>query len=346
MKEENIVEVEDLFIRFYRDEGVIKPLNGVSLSIPSGKSVGVVGESGCGKTMTAYALLRILPRGGEIVRGALRFKRKNGETIDLAQLDEKGKTIRQIRGGEIAMIFQEPMTAFSPVHTLYNQISEVLRIHSDMDEEAIRKRVVDLLGHVGIPDPEQRADAYPFEFSGGMRQRAMIAMALASNPRLLIADEPTTALDVTVQAQVLRLIKKIQKEFNLSLMLITHDLGVIAHMVDYVYVMYMGEVVEAAPVGELFENPKHPYTIDLLHSIPKMTGPREELAHIEGTVPHSAALPPGCMFHPRCRKRVGKTCWTREPGMTDLGDGHYVRCFIHSPAESGISRESEDLTYA
>ncbi len=346
MKAENMIEVEDLFLRFYRDEGVIKPLNGVSFQIPTGKSIGVVGESGCGKTMTAYSLLRILPRGGEIVRGALRFRRKNGEIVDLAQMDPDGKTIKQIRGGEIAMIFQEPMTAFSPVHTLYNQISEVLRIHSDMDEHAIRKRVVELLGQVGIPEPEQRADAYPFEFSGGMRQRAMIAMALASNPRLLIADEPTTALDVTVQAQVLRLIKEIQGRFNLSLMLITHDLGVVAHMVDYVYVMYMGEVVEAAPVGELFENPKHPYTIDLLHSIPKMTGPREELAHIEGTVPHSAALPPGCMFHPRCRKRVGKTCWTREPGMTDLGDGHYVRCFIHSPAESGISRESEDLTYA
>ncbi|MCC5846294.1 MAG: ABC transporter ATP-binding protein [Verrucomicrobia bacterium] len=345
MKDGNIVEVEDLYVRFSRDEGILKPINGFSFNIPAGSSIGVVGESGCGKTMTAYSLLRILPRGGQITHGSMRLRRKNGEVVDLAQLDADGEKMRHIRGGDVAMIFQEPMTAFSPVHTLYDQIAEVLEIHSDLSDQDIRKRVVELFDLVGIPDPESRVDAYAFEFSGGMRQRAMIAMALASEPALLIADEPTTALDVTVQAQVLRLIKKMQRKFNIALMLITHDLGVIAHMVDYVYVMYMGEVVEAAPVAELFKNPLHPYTRDLLNSVPKMTGPKQELAHIKGSVPSSAALPPGCMFHPRCTRRVGEVCWTGEPALVEMNKNHYVRCFIHSPETSGMSRHAEETEY-
>ena len=345
MKKENIVEVNNLSVRFYRDEGVLKPVNGVSFEIPAGSSVGIVGESGCGKTMTAYSLLRILPRGGEL-QGQLQVRRKNGEVVDLAQMDEESEEMRRIRGNDIAMIFQEPMTAFSPVLTLYNQVSEVLRLHTDMSEDAIRKRVIELFHLVGIPEAAERVDSYTFEFSGGMRQRAMIAMALASNPALLIADEPTTALDVTVQAQVLRLIKKMQRRFSIALMLITHDLGVVAHMVDYVYVMYMGEIVEAAPVRELFANPKHPYTQDLLKSVPKMTGPKETLAHIRGSVPSCAALPTGCMFHPRCTRRVGEICWTREPALAEVGKNHYSRCFIHSSKANEMSRESEEREYA
>lgn len=256
-----LLDVQNLSLRIDRDEGAVRPLNGVSFRIHAGQSVGIVGESGCGKTMTANALLRILPRAAQITSGHIHYRRKRDDRrIDLASIDAHSREMRQIRGGDISMIFQEPMTAFSPVHTIRNQIAEMIRIHDRMDESRMRQRVVELLDLVGIPAPDERADDYPFQLSGGMRQRAMIAMALASNPRLLIADEPTTALDVTVQARVLKLIQRLQREFDLALMLITHDLGVIAHTVEYVYVMYLGRIVEAGPVAEIFDHPAHPYT--------------------------------------------------------------------------------------
>ncbi|NKB72716.1 MAG: ATP-binding cassette domain-containing protein [Candidatus Latescibacteria bacterium] len=331
-----LLEVDDLSVRIDGDEGVVRPLNGVSFRIDAGQSVGIVGESGCGKTMTSNALLRILPAAAEITSGHMNYRRKQDEqVVDLAAIDPNSPAMRQIRGGDISMIFQEPMTAFSPVHTIANQIGEMIRLHDTTDagqgdEEATRRRVVELLDLVGIPGPDERADDYPFQLSGGMRQRAMIAMALASNPRLLIADEPTTALDVTVQARVLKLIQRLQRELNLALMLITHDLGVIAHTVEYVYVMYLGRVVEEGPVAAIFDNPAHPYTAALLRSIPSLTSKAQRLEPIEGSVPSAYALPTGCPFHTRCQAKVGPVCQERMPAHARVGEGHYASCFTHT----------------
>ena len=331
---EPLIDVKDLSVVIDRDEGVVRPLNGVSFRIAAGQAVGIVGESGCGKTMTSNALLRILPPAAEITSGHMRYRRKSDEqVVDLATIDADSDEMRQIRGSDISMIFQEPMTAFSPVHTVHNQIAEMIQLHSDMDDEAARKRVVELLDLVGIPDPEGRADDYPFQLSGGMRQRAMIAMALASNPRLLIADEPTTALDVTVQARVLKLIQRLQQELGLALMLITHDLGVIAHTVEYVYVMYLGQVVEEGPVADIFDHPAHPYTQALLHSIPSLTSKAERLEPIDGSVPSAYALPSGCPFHTRCTQKVGDICHQQMPGHAEVGPGHRASCFIHEGAD-------------
>jgi oligopeptide/dipeptide ABC transporter ATP-binding protein len=326
-----LIDVRDLSVVIDRDEGVVRPLNGVSFRIDTGQAVGIVGESGCGKTMTSNALLRILPPAAEITNGHIRYRRKRDEQmVDLATIDPKSAEMRQIRGGDISMIFQEPMTAFSPVHTIHNQIAEMIQLHDPMDDAAARKRVVELLDLVGIPGPDERADDYAFQLSGGMRQRAMIAMALASKPRLLIADEPTTALDVTVQARVLKLIQRLQRELGLALMLITHDLGVIAHTVEYVYVMYLGQVVEEGPVAEIFDHPAHPYTQALLHSIPSLTNKSKRLEPIEGSVPSAYALPTGCPFHTRCTKQVGDLCKQQMPARVEVGKGHYASCFIHT----------------
>ncbi len=326
-----LIDVRDLSVVIDRDEGVVRPLNGVSFRIDTGQAVGIVGESGCGKTMTSNALLRILPPAAEITNGHIRYRRKRDEQmVDLATIDPKSAEMRQIRGGDISMIFQEPMTAFSPVHTIHNQIAEMIQLHDPMDDAAARKRVVELLDLVGIPGPDERADDYAFQLSGGMRQRAMIAMALASKPRLLIADEPTTALDVTVQARVLKLIQRLQRELGLALMLITHDLGVIAHTVEYVYVMYLGQVVEEGPVAEIFDHPAHPYTQALLHSIPSLTNKSIRLEPIEGSVPSAYALPTGCPFHTRCTKQVGDLCKQQMAARVEVGKGHYASCFIHT----------------
>jgi oligopeptide/dipeptide ABC transporter ATP-binding protein len=326
-----LLEVDDLSVRIDRDEGVVRPLNGVSFRIDAGQSVGIVGESGCGKTMAANALLRILPRSAVITSGYMRYRRKADEKeIDLAAIDANSLEMRQIRGGDISMIFQEPMTAFSPVHTVHNQIAEMIRLHDRMDEEQTRERVVELLGLVGIPDPEERAEDYSFQLSGGMRQRAMIAMALASNPRLLIADEPTTALDVTVQARVLALIQRLQRELGLALMLITHDLGVVAHTVEYVYVMYLGRIVEEGPVAAIFDAPAHPYTAALLRSIPSLTSKSQHLEPIEGSVPSAHALPNGCPFHTRCKEKVGDICHREMPARVEVAADHFASCFKHT----------------
>ncbi|MEE2659249.1 MAG: ABC transporter ATP-binding protein [Candidatus Latescibacterota bacterium] len=331
---EPLLQVRDLRVRIERDTGVVRPLNGVNFDVHAGQSVGIVGESGCGKTMASNALLRILPRRSEITSGAMRFRTKEGELVDLAQIDPSSARMRQIRGGEISMIFQEPMTAFSSVHTVRNQIAEMIRLHDpEADEQQQHQRVEELLDLVGIPDPAQRADDYPFQLSGGMRQRAMIAMALASGPRLLIADEPTTALDVTVQARVLKLIERMQRELNLALMLITHDLGVIAHMVSYVYVMYLGRVVEEGTVEAIFDDPRHPYTTALLRSIPNIMAHSQRLEPIEGHVPSADNMPSGCPFHTRCAEQVGEICRQRIPARALVGgDGHATSCFKHTGA--------------
>jgi oligopeptide/dipeptide ABC transporter ATP-binding protein len=342
---EKLLEVRDLSVRIARDEGVVRPLNGVSFSLDAGQAVGIVGESGCGKTMTSNALLRILPPAAEITQGSIRYRRKEDESVvDLVQLDANGTQMRRIRGGDISMIFQEPMTAFSPVHSIANQIAEMVLLHDPMSKQQARERVVELLDMVGIPDPGQRADDYSFQLSGGMRQRAMIAMALASKPRLLIADEPTTALDVTVQARVLKLIQRLQRELGLALMLITHDLGVVAHTVEYVYVMYLGRVVEEGPVEKIFAQPAHPYTAALLQSIPSLTGRTEQLQPIEGSVPSAYALPSGCPFHTRCTVQVGDICRQKVPSHVEVGPGHRASCFIHTDAAHTDPAEADEST--
>ena len=338
---DTILELHDVAVQIERDRATYHPLNGATFKMRRGASIGLVGESGCGKTMTAYSILNLLPPGGKVSNGSIRYTTKEGRTIDLAQMNPRGREMRHIRGGEISMIFQEPMTAFSPVHTICNQIAEAIRLHTDIPEKKIRDRVIELLDLVGIPEPHTRCDAYPFQFSGGMRQRAMIAMALAPNPSCLIADEPTTALDVTIQAQVLALIKDLQKKMNLSLILITHDLGVIAHMVEHVNVMYAGRVIESAPVHRLFDAPAHPYTEDLLHSIPKLTGPREPLTYIKGSVPDTSEIPSGCPFHPRCRQIVGDICKREYPATAQIEKHHHANCFKYAEAkmEESVSHE-------
>lgn len=330
---EAILDVKNLKVKFLTDEGAVHAVNGVDFKVEAGRSVGILGESGCGKTMTAYSVLQILPRVKKIITGEINFKSANGEIVDLLKMKADGKEIRKIRGKEISMIFQEPMTAFSPVYTICNQISEAIMIHQHKDKMVARIRSIKLLNLVGIPDPRRTVDAYPFQLSGGMRQRAMIAMALACRPRILIADEPTTALDVTIQAQVLKLIKSMQREFKLSLILITHNLGVIAHMVEHVYVMYLGRIVEEGPVAEIFDRPNHPYTKALFKSIPKLGGNKEKIYPIEGNVPDAYVLPTGCAFHPRCKEMVGDICRLKIPGRTKISEGHYVNCFKYSNEE-------------
>jgi peptide/nickel transport system ATP-binding protein len=308
----------------------VRPLNGVSFRIRAGQSIGIVGESGCGKTMASNALLRILPPAAQITSGHIHYRRKRDETwVDLSTIDAQSDEMRAIRGGDISMIFQEPMTAFSPVHTIGNQIAEMIQLHDEMDSAQTQQRIFELLDLVGISEPAQLVDDYPFQLSGGQRQRAMIAMALASNPRLLIADEPTTALDVTLQARVLKLIARLQRELGLALMLITHDLGVIAHTVEYVYVMYLGRIVEEGPVAQIFDKPSHPYTAALLQSIPSLTSKSQTLQPIEGSVPSAYALPTGCPFHTRCTSKVGDICHQQMPPHLEVGPNHYASCFIH-----------------
>ena len=262
------LEIKDLKTHFFFDEGIVRAVDGVSLTLDHGKTLGVVGESGCGKSVTAQSILQIVGAGGRIVSGEILFHRSDGQVVDLTQYKSTSEELRQIRGRDIAMIFQEPMTAFSPVYTVGKQISEAILFHENVSQKAARTRVIDLLDKVGIPNAAQRVDAYPFELSGGMRQRAMIAMALACKPTILIADEPTTALDVTIQAQILDLLRSLQEEMGTAIMIITHNMGVIAEMADTVNVMYLGKVIESAPVWELFDNPQHPYTAALLKSIP------------------------------------------------------------------------------
>ncbi len=327
-----ILEVKDLAVKFKMNEGDVYAVNGVNYILPEGKSIGIVGESGCGKTVSSYALNRLLPNYANL-SGQILFKERDGSITDIVKLKPEGKEIRRIRGKDISMIFQEPMTSLSPVHTICNQISEAMILFQGMTKKQARNRSIELLKLVGIPHAERRVDEYPFQFSGGMRQRAMIAMALARNPRVLIADEPTTALDVTLQAQVLGLIQDMQNEFNLSLILITHDLGVVAHMVDYIYIMYFGRIVESGPVLEIFDNPYHPYTKGLLKSIPKLRGKRgEKVSSIPGTVPSAYYEPKGCVFAARCSHAMDK-CVEKSPEEICISAEHKVSCYLYSGEE-------------
>ncbi len=323
-----LIRIEDLKTHYNTQQGVVRAVDGASLSVREGQVVGIVGESGCGKSVMLRSILRIVPSPGRIVGGRISFLRKTGEVVDLVTLDKDSRAVRSIRGAEIAMIFQEPMSSLSPVHTIGSQIIEAILLHRDVTKAEARHMTVDILTKVAMPRPAQIADQYPHEVSGGMRQRAMIAMALSCEPRLLIADEPTTALDVTTQAQILNLMRRLQDEFGMAILFVTHDLGVVAQMTEYVVVMYMGQVVEAAPVDAIFYAPRHPYTHALLHSIPRLgqrqTG--ERLAAISGSVPDPFARPRGCTFHTRCRYNDGARCMTETPELRVLPDGHQARC--------------------
>ena len=308
----------------------MRAVDGVDLEVERGKTLCLVGESGCGKSMTARSILRIVPPPGRVVDGEILFRRASGELVDLAKLNPRGREIRRVRGRDIAMIFQEPMTSLSPVHTIGNQIVEAIRLHFRVSKAEAHERAVAALDRVGIPKPERHMSAYTFQLSGGMRQRAMIAMALSCRPELLIADEPTTALDVTTQANILELMRELKADFGMAMIFITHDLGVVAEVADEVAVMYLGRVVERGAVDDIFHDPKHPYTRALLESIPKLgTGDRSELAVIRGSVPPPFRRPAGCTFHPRCDAFMAGMCDRVEPASGRLPDGRDVRCFLY-----------------
>jgi oligopeptide/dipeptide ABC transporter ATP-binding protein len=333
-----LLSVRDLQVHFMMDEGVVKAVDGVSFDVYAGQVFGIVGESGCGKSVTMKAMLRIVEPPGKIVQGEilLNCKTKNGDgqVVDLAQLDANGAQMRSIRGAEIALIPQEPMAAFSPVHTIGDQIVEAILLHQPVNRREARKIALQMLTDVGIPMPQRRLDEYSWQLSGGLRQRAIIAMALSCNPRLLIADEPTTAVDVTTQAQVLRLLRQLQEERNAAIIFITHDLGVIAQMADYVTVMYLGLVMEQGAVDDIFHAPKHPYTQALLRSIPSVDSPpRVELPTISGSIPHPFNKPKGCPFHPRCEKFMAGKCDVRTPALGTVGEKQWVSCFLYHDSE-------------
>ncbi|MCW5737915.1 MAG: ABC transporter ATP-binding protein [Enhydrobacter sp.] len=323
----DLLEVEDLGTWFYTRQGIVKAVDGVNFGVASGETLGIVGESGCGKSMTALSLMRLIPDPpGRIVSGSIKLGGK-----DLLKLSQE--EMRKVRGNEISMIFQEPMTSLNPVMTIGKQISEALILHRDMDKKAAWKRSVEMLDLVKIPEAAQRAKEYPHQLSGGMRQRAMIAMALACNPKVLIADEPTTALDVTIQAQILELIVELQREFGAAVILITHDLGVVAETARRVIVMYAGRKVEEAEVGELFARPMHPYTVGLMASIPRLDLLRgadrvatDRLQEIPGIVPPLFALPEGCAFAPRCPK-ADDLCRRERPSYEQKQPGHWAACW-------------------
>ncbi|MCE2414096.1 ABC transporter ATP-binding protein [Candidatus Poribacteria bacterium] len=333
--EKSLLEISGLKTVFPTDDGIVNAVNDVSFKIDRGQTVGVVGESGCGKSITGLSLLQLVPSPGRIEAGEIQFYRNaEDDPLDIAQVSPKSELMRQIRGNEIAIIFQEPMTSLNPVYTVGNQIAEAIVLHEQVDKKTARERAIEMIARVGIPAPTQRVDEYPHQLSGGMRQRVMIAMALCCSPTLLIADEPTTALDVTIQAQVLGLMQELQAEMGMAIMLITHDLGVIADLADEVVVMYAGRVVETGTVDDIFYNPLHPYTQGLLKSIPVLgRTPQRTLPSIPGTVPHPLTLPAGCSFQDRCSERMPEC--ERMPelaginGKTENG-GHAVRCWLHT----------------
>jgi len=323
-----LIEVKGLKTYFYTEDGVVRAVDGVNYVIEQEKTLGVVGESGCGKSVTALSIMGLVQMPpGKIEEGEILFNH-DGKVMDLTKFDPKGREMRSIRGNEIAMIFQEPMTSLNPVYTIGNQIMEAIILHQKLDKKKAKAKAIDMLREVGIPLPEQRVDEYPHQLSGGMRQRAMIAMALSCNPALLIADEPTTALDVTIQAQVLELMNGLRREFQASIQFITHDLGVIAGMADDVVVMYLGQIVEGSTVGEVFHDPKHPYTQGLLNSIPSLVSRKDRLEPIKGVVPDPFDVPAGCGFEPRCPHAM-EICKTRMPELKEVAPGHNAACWLY-----------------
>ena len=333
---ENILVVKNLQTSFSTDAGEVRAVDGVSFSVPKGKTIGIVGESGSGKSITSLSILRLLAANGKTKGGEILFKGK-----DLLKLSDKG--MREIRGNQISMIFQEPMTSLNPVYTVGQQISETLKIHKKLGKKEAMQQSVEMLKLVGIPSPEKRVKQYPHELSGGMRQRVMIAMALACDPEILIADEPTTALDVTIQAQILELIRDLQNRLGMSVIMITHDLGVVAETCDYVAVMYAGQVVEYSDVRTLFKNPKHPYTLGLLNSLPRHDIDQEHLIPIKGMVPSPHEMPVGCRFAPRCPVAT-ELCHQKQPDLLATGNenGEQIRCWMYSDEWDG---ESEVTLY-
>lgn len=325
---EKLVDVRNLRTHFYTEDGVVPAVDGVTLHIKKGETLGVVGESGCGKSVTSLSIMRLIPNPpGKIIEGDILF-----EGRDLVRMHES--EMRKIRGNEISMIFQEPMTSLNPVFTIGDQIAEAITLHQGLNYKEAINKAIDMLRLVGIPVPERRVREYPHQMSGGMRQRVMIGMALSCNPKLLIADEPTTALDVTIQAQILELMKKLKKELGMAIMLITHDLGVVAEMAERVVVMYAGKVVEEGDVVSIFKAPLHPYTEGLLESIPRLHETRERLHVIEGVVPNPLHLPGGCRFHPRCPYIIDK-CREVEPQLEPL-EGRLVACHVAADRLKGV----------
>lgn len=334
-----VLDVQNLKVSFKLDEGILTAVDDVSFSIERGKTLGLVGESGCGKSVTTRAILRIVSGSGTI-RGKIFLSTRNGDSgarLDLAGLDRLGDEIRAIRGKDISMIFQEPMTSFSPHYTMGNQLMEAIFLHKTQDKQEARDIAIEMLRKVGIANPEKRIDEYPHEFSGGMRQRVMIAMALSCRPSLLIADEPTTALDVTIQAQVLELMKSLQQEMGMSILFITHDLAVVAEMCDDVAVMYLGRIVEYTTIKNIFYDSLHPYTIGLLKSIPKIgKDAKKKLDSIEGTVPVPIGLPLQCGFFERCDNAIKGLCDTYVPPIVEVKPNHKVRCFLFPEARRSV----------
>jgi oligopeptide/dipeptide ABC transporter ATP-binding protein len=328
--EDNRLEVRGLKTYFFLDEGILKAVDGVDLTVGNRETIGVIGESGSGKSILARSIMRLVSRPGEIVQGTASIRRKNGEVLDVLALEPNAEKLRAIRGNDIGMVFQEPMTAFSPVHTIGAQISEAIRLHSSLDKDGARDLVIELLRRVGISNPRQRFDEYPYQLSGGMRQRAMIALALSCNPTIVLADEPTTALDVTIQAQILELMKDLQQTDGMSIVYITHDLAVVSETTDRIYVMYLGRVVESTSTRRLFANPLHPYTRKLLTSIPHPGVRVDRLAVIKGTVPSALDPPVQCPFFGRCPDAMPGVCDRAVPALVEIEDGHSARCFLHS----------------
>jgi len=316
-----LLEVKGLRTQFFTQDGVVHAVNGISYDLNEGETLGIVGESGCGKTVSVLSVMRLIPQPpGKIVGGDVWFDGRN--IMDLRE-DE----VRQVRGNRIAMIFQDPMTSLNPVLTVGAQVSEALQLHMGMDRAQARRRTIELLQMVNIPEAEDRVDDYPHQFSGGMRQRVMIAMALSCNPQLLIADEPTTALDVTIQAQIIDLVKKLKDDIGMAVVWITHDLGVVAGLAERVLVMYAGYIVEEAAVKELYGDPRHPYTLGLLDSIPRLDERKEKLTPIEGLPPDLIDPPPNCPFAPRCRFRIDR-CLEENPALAPVGPGHRIACWV------------------
>jgi peptide/nickel transport system ATP-binding protein len=332
-----LVEVKNLKTYFQLDEGLVKAIDGVTFDVFRGETLGIVGESGCGKSITARSILQIVDPPGRIVEGSILYHCIEGEqvnVVDIAQLAPNSQRMRSIRGAEIAMIFQEPMTSLSPVYTIGNQIMEALFLHRKISKADAKDVAIDLLRKVGIAMPERRVDEYPHQLSGGMRQRAMIAIALSCRPRLLLADEPTTALDVTTQSQILELMQSLKEEMGMGIMMITHDLGVIAEMTQRVVVMYLGRAVEISDVRSLFHNPQHPYTRGLMNSVPKVgRKAHARLEPIVGMVPNPYRRPSGCLFHPRCPSFMPGKCDKIEPQLITLSDGRQVSCLLYEGSD-------------
>ncbi len=337
-----LIDVKNLKTYFFCDEGIVRAVDGVDLQLRRGRTLGIVGESGCGKSVTARSILNMVPKPGRITEGEItlyRVLKVDGsgnclqlEKVRLSDLDPKGAEIRSIRGCEIALVPQEPMMSLSPVHTLGNQIVEAISLHQNVTKAEAKEKAIEMLDLVGMPQPSRTIDRYPHELSGGMRQRGMIAMALSCHPSLLIADEPTTALDVTTEAQILQLMRRLQHELGMAIMYITHNLGVVAQMTEEVVVMYLGKVVEQASVDTIFHSPAHPYTQALLQSIPRLgqkTRDRRRLASIRGMVPDPYAIPKGCSFHPRCSQVIAGVCQQQDPPLFKVEPGHEARCFLY-----------------